>query len=270
MDLAEITPLILTRDEEPNLERTLRQLAWAREVVVVDSFSTDRTPQIARAFPNVRLLQREFDTHAQQWSFGLQQVPTPWLLALDADYFLPDAFVRELAALEVPPQVRGYQVSFRYAVHGKPLRASLYPPRVVLAAKAHASFRQDGHTQRLSVDGELGDLQTPIVHDDRKSFARFLERQRKYMKQEADKLRLADPRALSVAGRIRKLVVVAPFAVLIHALFVRGLILDGLPGLRYAWERFVAELILSRELLTRRPSSALRAPSPHSRGEKDN
>jgi hypothetical protein len=92
-------------------------------------------------------------------------------------------------------------------------------------------------------------LHDRIIHDDRKSFARFVERQKRYMREEAEKLRHADPRSLSPAGRIRKLIVVAPFAVLVHTLFVKGLILDGLPGLRYTWERFVAELILSRELM---------------------
>ena len=55
-----------------------------------------------------------------------------------------------------------------------------------------------------------------------------------------------------MSGRLRKLIVVAPFAVLFHTLFVKGLILDGLAGWRYVWERFVAELILSREMMRRR------------------
>jgi glycosyltransferase involved in cell wall biosynthesis len=248
--LDQITPVILTRDEEPNLARTLGQLTWARDVVVVDSFSTDTTPEIARSFPNVRLFQRAFDEHAAQWTFGQQQVRTPWFLALDADYFLPAAFAAELQSLE-PGRFRGYRATFRYAVGGKPLRASLYPPRVVLATTAHASFWQDGHTQRISVDGDVGDLREPIVHDDRKDFRSFVARQKRYMAAEAEKLRVRDPLALGMAGRVRKLIFVAPVAVLVHTLFVKGLILDGLPGWRYAWERFVAELILSRELLRR-------------------
>ncbi|HEX6097997.1 MAG TPA: glycosyltransferase family 2 protein [Thermoanaerobaculia bacterium] len=249
--LDQVTPVILTRDEEPNLARTLGQLAWARDVVVVDSFSTDRTPEIAQSFPNVRLFQRAFDDHATQWTFGQQQVRTPWFLALDADYFVPAAFANELASLD-PGSVRGYRASFRYAVGGKPLRASLYPPRIVLAVKAHATFWQDGHTQRISVDGDVGELREPIVHDDRKDFRSFVARQKRYMAAEAEKLRLRDPLSLGLAGRVRKLIFVAPPAVVVHALFVKGLILDGLPGLRYAWERFVAELILSRELMRRR------------------
>lgn len=250
MRLDDITPVILTRDEEPNIGRTLAQLAWATEVIVVDSFSTDRTIELARQFPNVRLLQRQFDTLAGQSNFGIAEARTPWVMLLDADYFVPGEFAEELRALNAT--ARAYIAGFRYAVHGKPLRASLYPPRVVLLQKAHATVWQDGHAHRVRVDGETGTLRAKIVHDDRKPFARFVERQRKYMRQEAEKLRTADPRTLNVAARVRKLVVVAPFAVVLHALFVRGVILDGWPGLVYAFERFIAELILSRELL--RPS----------------
>ncbi len=252
MNLSDITPLILTRDEEPNLERTLEQLRWADDIVLVDSFSMDATVEIAKRFPNVRVFQRELDTLAGQSNYGLQQARTPWVLLLDADYFVPAAFIDELRALEPASGVRAYRGAFQYAVDGKPLRASLYPPRIVLLHREHATVWQDGHAHRVTVDGDVGTLQTKIVHDDRKSFARFVERQKRYMREEAEKLRQANPLALTAAGRVRKLIVVAPFAVVFHTLFVRGLILDGVAGLKYTWERFVAELILSREMMRRR------------------
>jgi glycosyltransferase involved in cell wall biosynthesis len=250
--LAQITPLILTRDEEANIERTLSQLTWASDVVIVDSFSTDATLELAKRFPNVRLFQREVDTLAEQTNFGLQQVRTPWVLLLDADYFVPSEVVDELRTLEPPANIRAYRGAFKYAVNGRTLRASLYPPRIVLLHRNHARAWQDGHAHRILPDGNVGNLTAKIIHDDRKSFARFLDRQKRYMHQEAEKLRHADPRALSVAGRVRKLIVIAPFAVVFHTLFVKGVILDGFAGLRYTWERFVAELMLSRELLRRR------------------
>ncbi|HUP61186.1 MAG TPA: glycosyltransferase family 2 protein [Thermoanaerobaculia bacterium] len=256
--LDRITPLILTRDEEANLERTLRQLAWAKDVVVVDSLSTDATVEIARRFPNVRVFERAIDSLAGQSNFGLQQVQTEWVLLLDADYFVPDAFAGELRAIEPPPNVRAYRAAFTYAVDGRPLRASLYPPRIVLLHREHARVWQDGHAHRVLADGDVANLSTRIIHDDRKPFARFLERQRRYMREEAAKLRTADPRALGLSGRIRKLIVVAPFAVLFHTLFVKGLILDGRAGLWYAWERFVAELLLSRELIRRQKAEGRR------------
>lgn len=250
MQLSDITPVILTRDEEPNIGRTLEQLRWADEVILVDSHSRDTTLDIARTFPNVRIFERTIDTLAGQSNFGLEQARTSWAMLLDADYFVPHEFVEELRALEPQPNVYAYNAAFRYAVNGKPLRASLYPARVVLLHRAHASVWQDGHAHRVLVEGESGTLAAKIIHDDRKSFARFVERQRRYMKQEAQKLKTADIRSLPLSGRIRTLIVVAPFAVVFHTLFVKGLILDGVAGLRYTWERFVAELILSWEMIT--------------------
>ena len=243
---AEITPVILTRDEEPNIGRTLAQLAWAAEIIVVDSVSTDATASIARAVPNVRFIQRELDDLASQWTYAISQAKTQWVLTLDADYFLPEAFAREIAALQPPPDVAGYQASFLYAIDGRPLRATLYTPRAVLLRRTAASFYMDGHTQRVRVDGRVLPLNERLVHDDRKPFRRFVERQRRYMRDEAAKIRRGQ--GLNFPGRLRKLRVVAPFAVVFQTLVMQRLIFDGRAGLRYAWERFVAEIILSREL----------------------
>ena len=249
--LGDITPLILTRDEEANIGRTLAQLAWAREVVVVDSLSTDRTVSIARQFANVRLVQRAFDSHARQWSFGVEQVTTPWVLTLDADYFVSQAFIAELASLQPPPDLAGYEAAFVYAINGRPLRSALYPPRVVLLRRGAFEFWQDGHTQRVRVDGRIERLRTPIVHDDRKDLRRFVERQRTYMRQEAAKLRATPWSTLPLQGRMRKLRVVAPFATLFYTLIAKRALFDGVAGWRYAFERFLAEGMLSIELFRR-------------------
>jgi hypothetical protein len=103
----------------------------------------------------------------------------------------------------------------------------------------------DGHTQRVRVDGPVLPLRERIVHDDRKSMRNFIARQRRYMRDEAAKLRAADPRTLNASGRIRRLRVVAPFVVVPYLLFAKGLVLDGRAGLRYVLERFLAEAILS-------------------------
>ena len=251
MNLEEITPVVLARDEEVNIGRTLAQLAWARQVIVVDSFSTDATETVAESFPNVKVLRRELDTLAGQSQFGIRQASTNWILLLDADFFVPPELVDELRELAPAPEVRAYRAAFDYAIDGTRLRASLYPARVVLLQREHSEVWQDGHAHRVLVDGATVTLRSKIVHDDRKPFDRFVARQKRYMRQEAEKLASADPRSLSLAGRVRKLIFLAPFAAAFHALFVRGLILDGRAGLRYAFERFIAESILSLELLRR-------------------
>jgi glycosyltransferase involved in cell wall biosynthesis len=250
--LDRITPLILTRDEEANIGRTLAQLAWAAEVVVIDSASSDDTVRIARRFPNVRVIERPFDSHAAQWAFGVAQVTSDWVLTLDADYFVSEAFTRELAALDPPPDLAGYGASFVYAIDGHPIRAALYTPRDVLLRRGAFEIWQDGHTQRVRVHGRVERLREPLIHDDRKDLRRFIGRQKTYMRQEAAKLRGTPWRSLPLSGRVRKLRVVAPFATPLYALFVKRTILDGRAGLRYALERFLAEAILSIELFRRR------------------
>jgi glycosyltransferase involved in cell wall biosynthesis len=247
----EVTPVILTRDEEPNIERTLRQLQWAGEVVVCDSGSTDATLRIARGFPNVRVFPRSLDTLADQWTAATAQARTEWVLTLDADYFVPEALIAEIAALRPEAKTGGYEASFTYAVGGKPLRASLYPPRAVLLRRGAYAFFMDGHTQRVRVTGVVAPLRTRIVHDDRKSLARFIARQRRYMRDEAAKLRAAPPGTLNAAARLRKLRVLAPFVIPFYTLFAKGLIRDGWTGLHYTFERTLAELILSIELFRR-------------------
>ena len=99
MNLAEITPLILTWNEEANIGRTLEGLTWAARIVVVDSGSTDGTAALVARHPNAELVYREFDNHAAQWNFGLDQVDTPWVLALDADYVCPRVVCRRASTI---------------------------------------------------------------------------------------------------------------------------------------------------------------------------
>jgi glycosyltransferase involved in cell wall biosynthesis len=243
---AEVTPVMIARDEEANIARTLGQLAWAREVIVVDSYSSDATVEIARGFSNVRVIQRQFDDLASQWTFALAQSKTEWTLTLDADYDVPSSFAAEIDALDPLPETGAYEATFIYAIRGRRLRASLYPPRLVLLRRGACVFKMDGHAQRAHCNGRIGLLSQPLIHDDRKPFKRFVERQRIYMRDEAAKIRRG--KNLNLAGHIRRLRVIAPFAVFFHTLFVKRLILDGVPGLIYTFERVVAEVILSIEL----------------------
>ncbi len=247
--LDRITPVILTRDEEPNIARTLGQLRWAKEIIILDSLSADATRTICLSYPNVRFIERPFDNHAAQWAFAVTQARTEWVLTLDADYFIPDTAIAEIATLKPSADVGGYESQFRYAVRGKLLRGTLYPPRVILMRREGVSFYMDGHTQRVKIHGIIVGLQERIIHDDRKSFQSFLERQSSYMRREAEKLRSADPSSLNTAGRIRRLRVIAPILIVPYTLFFRGLILDGSAGLIYTFERLVAELVLSKQLI---------------------
>jgi glycosyltransferase involved in cell wall biosynthesis len=116
--LDQITPVLLTFNDAPNVGRTLSHLRWAKDIVVVDSGSTDETIQIVKHFPNTRLFVRLFDNHANQWRCAVMEtaIVTPWILRLDADYQLTSALLDEIRALDPKTSVSAYRISFDYAI----------------------------------------------------------------------------------------------------------------------------------------------------------
>ena len=251
--MIDITGLVIAGNEAPNIARTLAKLAWLPEVVVIESNSVDGTRDIAASFPNVRVVTRAFTAQADQWDFALHQtgLHREWVLALDADYVLTDELISEIQALTPAPELAGYWASFKYCVGGVPLGSGAYPPVAVLYRRTRATYRQDGHAQRVQLDGPVGQLSAPILHDDRKSLTHWLGSQARYMALEAEKLN--EPGiTLAFADRLRSTLVLAPPAVFIYCYLLKGGIFEGRAGLFYAMQRAVAEMILSLYLLKRK------------------
>jgi len=249
--LAEITPLIITYDEAPNIRRTLDKLAWARRIVVIDSGSTDGTVEMLQCYPQVEVIGHPFTDFASQCNYGLTQIATSWVLSLDADYELSDALLRELESLQPADNIAGYRARFVYRVHGRPLRATLYPPRTVLYRKSRAVYRKEGHGHRVMVDGEILPFDGVIYHDDRKPLARWFASQQRYARDEADYLLGLRPPPTR-ADRLRLMAWPAPLAVFFYTLLIKGCVLDGWPGWYYVLQRVVAEILLALEITDRR------------------
>ncbi len=248
MDLRDITPLVLTYNEELNLERTLKGITWASEVIIVDSFSQDRTLEIASRFDNVRLLQRMFDDHTAQWNFGLQQVGTPWVLTLDADYVCPRALEQELTKLQ--PELDVYFAKFsilciwaQTSIHDLSSQSRSFQPR-------KNRYEPDGHTQLLDCEGATsGFLEVAIDHDDRKPLARWCQSQVQYAKLEAEKLLRSEQNSLGWKDRLRQYLILAPILTFVYCLLWKRLLLDGKPGIYYSLQRVFAEILLSISIL---------------------
>jgi glycosyltransferase involved in cell wall biosynthesis len=270
-----ITVLILSHNERENIERTLAALPQIEKILLVDSYSTDETVGIAqRVRPDIQILQREFDNHTQQWNFGLDQVKTDWVLTLDADYELSSELRGEIAKLEPPPDVVGYSAEFVYRIFGRSLRASSYPPRVVLFRVKRGRYVDDGHTQTLwfysasrelrppvkfekgkqaasptEETGRIGKLAGKIYHDDRKPLSHWIHAQDRYAKLEAKHLLSKPLSELNFQDRLRRRIFFAAPIMFLYLLFARGLVLDGWPGWFYVAQRTIAELLLSIRLL---------------------
>jgi glycosyltransferase involved in cell wall biosynthesis len=250
--LDQITPMIPTLNEEANIERTLSKLTWAKRILIVDSGSTDRTVELARRYPQVDILYRAFDTAANQCNFGLQHIGSEWVLSMDADYVLSDELVSELKELRPEAEIGGFSVEFVYRIYGRPLRGSLYPSRVVLYRRDNAVYRDEGHTQRVQISGEIGKLTGEIYHDDHKTMDRWFASQLRYANLEVGRLLTVERSGLDFMDRLRLMIVPAPFVAFLYALIWKGCLFDGLPGWYYAFQRLCAEVLMSIKLVEAR------------------
>ena len=250
--LRQVTPIVLTWNEEPNIKSVFDKLAWASDVVVVDSGSTDQTLPLLKAYRNVRVITHPFSSHSAQWNYALTQtaIATEWVLSLDADYVLSDALVDEMQALAPLASTNGYTARFVYWSIGRPLRGTLYPPKVVLFRRSAARFFQDGHTQRLQVAGTTDELRSAVFHDDRKNLARWLRSQDAYAELEAQRIASSPALQRSWRDRFRR-TGFSPLFVALYALFAKRCILDGRAGLYYATQRAIAEALLTLKLWER-------------------
>lgn len=246
--LDQLTVLIITYDEAPNISRTLGSLRWAPNVLVIDSFSTDGTLEMVKDHPSAQVIQREFQSFADQCNFGLGQVQTPWVLSIDADYVFPAGSADAIEQVMDSGAV-AFRAEFDYCIHGQPVRGSILPPRTVLYRTQCASYVNDGHGHRVLTAGPHGVLPFRIRHDDRKPLSRWLSSQITYARQEAEKIRACAGGELSRKDRIRKAIVLAPPLVFLLVYVLRGGFLSGWRGLFYALQRFTAELLLSLYLL---------------------
>ena len=249
MNLGNITPLILTYNEASNINRTLQRLTWAKEIIIIDSYSTDETLDIIAAYPQARVIQHKFESFADQCNFGLLQIESEWVLSIDADYILSQELICEISALSDSTDINAYSVPFKYCVYGKTLRGTLYPDRKVLYRKNKGIYENDGHAHRVKIDGEVRSLKHVIYHDDRKPVIRWFNSEIKYAGLETKKLLETPIEELSLVEKIRLKKVIAPILVLIYCLFYKGGILDGWQGIYYASQRVLAELLLSIKLI---------------------
>jgi glycosyltransferase involved in cell wall biosynthesis len=257
--IEDITPIIITYNEDPNIARTLDCLTWAQRIVVIDSGSTDETLKIVRSYQRAEVIHRPFDDFASQCNFGIAQVTTPWVLSLDADYELSEELVTELHRLHPDAAIGGYQSRFVYRIYGRALRGTLYPPRTVLYRKEKAFYRKEGHGHRVTVAGKVVPLTGVIFHDDRKSLARWFASQRRYSHEEAEHLLASDRRTLGRADRLRLAAWPAPIAVFVYTLILKGCLLDGWAGWYYALQRLLFETLLALDLIDLRLRRAIRA-----------
>lgn len=278
-----VSVIVMTRNEAVNLRACLESVREFREVFVVDSGSTDGTPDIAADMGAVVVPFMWDGGYPKKKQWCLERLPFigDWVLYLDADERLTPALVRELAALmRDGPRHAGYFVTGRPVFLGQRLRFGAANHKLIMMDRRRASFpvvpdldvatmwEVEGHYQPV-VDGRIGRLKHPLLHEDRKPLSTWFDRHNRYSDWEAALCN--DGRMASLVDRerglrrvlkhIRSNTPMRPLMVFLHAYVLKLGLLDGRAGFHHAlarafyhWQVDVKRLTCVSPLTDRRPS----------------
>ena len=185
-----ISILLLSLNEEENLPRCLDAVSWCEDILLVDSFSTDRSVEIAKE-RGARVAQRKFVNFADQRNFGLDHDgwKHDWVLHLDADEIVSPELRTEMEQCIQNPDYDAYRIASKMMFHGKWLRRSgMFPwHQVRLGRRDKLRFVEQGHGQREALPHErIGTLAEPFIHYTfSKGLADWVERHNRYSSAEA-------------------------------------------------------------------------------------
>ncbi len=186
---APVSILVPTLNEEKNLPTCLASCIWAEQVVVLDSFSGDRTEEIARSH-GAEFVQHQFENYSAQKNWALDNVRwrNPWIFVLDADERFTPELIEEIRRVVAAPEASdGYYVNRRFIFLGKWIKHCGWYPNWNLRLFKRGRARYDGRVvhEHMVVDGSVAYLEHDIVHEDLKGLQAFLERHNRYSSLEA-------------------------------------------------------------------------------------
>jgi len=224
--MLKLSAIIPTYNEEVNIEAAIQAVSFADEVIIIDSFSSDKTLEIAKKH-GARILQRSFDNFSDQKNYAIEQASHKWVLLLDADERIGDDLKIEIQeVLSNGPQASAYWVYRRNFLLGREIKYSGWQNDKVIRLIERDYCKYNGKLvhEEIVTDKKTAYLKTKLDHYTYKDFDSFINKKNKVAQLQAEML----------AAKNKKVTPYLLFAkpgyrFVNHYLFRRGF-LDGFPG----------------------------------------
>lgn len=177
-----ISVTIISKNEEANIERCLKSVQWADEIIVVDAESTDATADIARRL-NATVIVRAWEGFAKQKEFAMQQAKNEWVFSIDADEEVTPELQKEILATIVRTDaLNGYEVPRKSYFLGKFIRYGGWYPGYQrrLFRKSRSTMNHRPVHEGFLVEGLIGILTSDLNHYTYSSLHQYLEKMNDY------------------------------------------------------------------------------------------
>ena len=224
-----VSVVIITKNEEVNIEDALKSIADAQEIVVVDSFSTDRTVEICRKYTD-KVYQHEWQGFARQKQTAVDYAEGPWVLILDADERVTPELKSEILKNISGTDIDGFYMPRENYFIGKRIRhGGWWPDHTLrLFKKDRGKLGPREVHEKVVVEGSTGYLKHPLRHHTYRSVSDFVERMERYSTLAAQEIR----RESGCAGLFS--LMIKPPVTFIKMYFLRFGLLDGTRGFMLA------------------------------------
>mgnify|MGYP000520397153 CR=1 FL=1 len=263
-----ISVIILTYNEEKNIEECLKSVyGFCEEIFIVDSYSTDRTLEIAKKYTD-KIYQHEFEDYSSQRNWALNNLPikTEWILNLDADHRVTKELIDELKKIfsrKIDDDVKGFLISRRTIFMGKWIKHGLHYPvyHAILFRKGFGRCEKRLYDQHFVVNGKLKKLKGDIIDIVADSIDKFISKHIKWAYLEAKEQisgKSSDIKPSLFGNPIQRRrffrelynkmpLFIRPFLYFIYRYFFRLGFLDGIEGLIFhflhgLWYRFIVDV----------------------------
>ena len=249
-----ISVIILTYNEELNLESCLKSVVdWTDEIFIVDSYSTDKTLEIAKEY-GAEIFQHPFENQAQQFNWALDnlEIKNNWILRLDADEYLTPELRREISETlpKTPGDINGFYLRRRVYFMNRWIKHGGYYPiwllRFFRYGKARYQEERDVDEHLTLLEGAAGKMKNDFIDDNKKDLIWWIKKHNNYALREAGEALSGNYGRGGKKFYYKLPLFLRAFVYFIYRYFLRFGFLDGKEGLIFHflqgfWYRFLVD-----------------------------